>query len=69
MAFETKTIVGNKKTIMVYQTTDTIAVCSANDYFTENLVGQPIIILCSNGNKFGIVQLTGTHTVLRVLDA
>jgi hypothetical protein len=48
MAFETKTIIGNKKTIMVYQTTDTIAVCSANDYFTENLVGQPIIILNEN---------------------
>jgi dynactin complex subunit len=32
MAFQTKSFIDGKKTAMIYQTTDTIAVCSANDY-------------------------------------
>jgi hypothetical protein len=51
---------------MIYQTTDTIAVCSANDYFERSQVGNLIVILCSNGEKMGIIRLSGTHTVLKV---
>jgi hypothetical protein len=32
MAFETKGFIDGKKDVIIYQTTDTIAVCSANDY-------------------------------------
>ena len=66
MAFQTKNFIDGKKTAMIYQTTDTIAVCSANDYFERSQVGNLIVILCSNGEKMGIVRLSGTHTVLKV---
>jgi hypothetical protein len=49
MAFETKGFIDGKKDVIIYQTTDTIAVCSANDYFEQRQVGNLIVILCSNG--------------------
>ena len=67
MAFETKGFIDGKKTATFYQTTDTIAVCSANDYFEQSQVGNLIVIFCSNGEKMGVVRLSGTHTVLKVL--
>jgi hypothetical protein len=39
-------------------------VCSANDYFEQSQVGNLIVILCSNGEKMGILRLAGTHTSL-----
>jgi hypothetical protein len=60
MAFQTRSFIDGKKTAMIYQTTDTIAVCSANDYFERCQVGNLIVILCSNGEKMGIVRLSGT---------
>jgi hypothetical protein len=66
MAFQSKGFIDGKKTAMIYQTTDTIEVCSANDYFERCQVGNLIVILCSNGEKMGIVRLSGTHTVLKV---
>jgi hypothetical protein len=51
MAFQTRGFIDGKKTAMIYQTTDTIAVCSANDYFERCQVGNLIVILCSNGEK------------------
>jgi hypothetical protein len=38
MAFQTKSFIDGKKTAMIYQTTDTIAVCSANDYFESSSI-------------------------------
>ena len=67
MAFETKGFIDGKKDVIIYQTTDTIAVCSANDYFEQSQVGNLIVIFCSNGEKMGVVRLSGTHTVLKVL--
>jgi hypothetical protein len=51
MAFETKGFIDGEKAAIFYQTTDTIAVCSANDYFEQSQVGNLIVIFCSNGEK------------------